>query len=97
MTWNYVVVRQATHVKVGPKKYRSVKYYDVYEVYRNKAGKIDGWSQDPINLQRNDSLRGLRFQFARIIADSYHFPIMEFKGRGKARTLVISKRQKDRE
>ena len=88
MTWRYAIVRQTKNVALG-KKRKIVHWYDVYEVYLNKRGKATSWSADPINLQANETLAGLRFQFSRIIADSYGYPIMEFKGK----KLVVSKRQ----
>jgi len=59
MTWNYRAIKETDH---GEDIYR------VYEVYYDKAGELNGWTEEPICPQ-GDTLEELRAELTTILVD----------------------------
>ena len=48
MTWHYRVIKTKRSWYIGGKPY-SEDHYQIHEVYYDKAGNIEAWSQDPMS------------------------------------------------
>lgn len=43
--WRYAIIRKTVRLGVGNK---TQKIYDVHEIFYDKRGKINGWTNEPV-------------------------------------------------
>jgi len=70
MSWNYRIIRHETNDEV---------WYAVHEVYYDKDGTLNGWTEDPVRFggnDREDLLKGL----AMALRDCRELPVLEEHG-----------------
>lgn len=78
MTWNYRVIR---------KTLKTIHYYNIHEVYYNKAKKITGWTKTPVGADGSESIKDLRLTLSMMLCDSLKFPILEIVGKKKKKLV----------
>lgn len=67
MSWNYRIIK---------KEYGNEVEYAIYEVYYNKRGVIDGWSENPTCVAGN-SLNDLAKDF-QLYAEAFSKPVLKY-------------------
>ena len=73
MNWRYCVVRK--HRRVCKK---TIHYYDIHEVFIVK-GKIESWTEESVDPNGCETVEGMKWTLAMMLADSFKHPIMEIK------------------
>lgn len=77
MTWNYRVCGSTQVYKLGG-RWRKSTTYAIHEVYYDKKGKVDGWTETPLVLQGYDSPKDIQTALAMMLADAMKHPPMKF-------------------
>jgi len=78
MSWRYCVIRKTKRVKLG-KISKTVHYYDIHEVFFDDNGKIEGWTQDPVDANASETINDLRWALSMMLADSFRTNVYEIK------------------
>lgn len=87
MTWNNRIIRkiQRNPIKNGSPKV--LHFYDIHEVYYDKKGQVNGWTENPI-IGGFESVKDLRSSLAQILRDVLISPVVEIKKVNKKDVLV---------
>lgn len=86
MTWNYRIIRKTQRYHG-----RATRYYDIHEVFYDKNGKPDSWSEDAVDANSVSTVRELQTSLSRMLCDSLKHPVLEIVGKGKRCRLVERK------
>lgn len=84
MTWNYRLI------DIGTKQH---PYYAIHEVYYDKKGKIEGWTENPIDIGSEDP-KEIKDIMTTMLIDVHKAPILRIKKVKGEETLVEIKLKK---
>lgn len=70
MSWNYRVIKHKTNTGNPDLDKLDPEWFGLHEVYYDKDGKIEGWTEEPVNLCATD-LKELR-EDVKMMFDAVH-------------------------